>query len=127
MKFTLSNLFNGRLVDIQLDEEKGIEIPFVEGRYELEVPASGLVLVKSFGPLLESHSEEVAYEGGSPVPLPDRNYEFLNKELEYWWQLGKTTMRSGDEAVVTRIIYRIATPDELAPENVFAAADAQFR
>lgn len=123
VKFTLSNWFNGNLVDIRLDEEKGIEIPFREGRYEVDIPASGVVYFKSLDLFANPHTETVAYQGGASIPLPTAEYAALNHDRKYWWPTGQSTLRSDGKEITTRLIYRIAKPNEVAPVDVFALAD----
>lgn len=124
VKFTLSNWFNGNLVDIRLDEENGVEIPYRDGHYEIEVPATGIVFFKSLDLLTMPHSETVAYEGGSSVPQPVEHHTKLNPDRNYWWPIGQTSLRDSKSSKTTRMIYRIAKPTEQAPEDVFAVADA---
>ena len=51
-----------------LSETKGVEVKPSAGHYTYEVPKSGVLLVKSFAPLDQCHSEYGAYADGTQIP-----------------------------------------------------------
>lgn len=56
-----------------LSETKGIEVKPSGGRYTYEVPKSGVLMVKSFAPLHQCHSEYGAYADGTQIPMEGSN------------------------------------------------------
>jgi hypothetical protein len=55
-------------ITLVLDEGNGVDIPLIDGRYFLEVPATGLVRVKSFAPFQQWHQEKFVYANGTHIP-----------------------------------------------------------
>src|SRR5262245_34981652 len=44
------------------------DIPLVNGRYQIVVPAGGVLRVRSFRPLEQWHSFSARYDDGTPIP-----------------------------------------------------------
>jgi len=50
---------------------EGEEIPLVDGTYLVEIPADGVLRVKSFRPFERWHQQSACYDDGSPLPSDD--------------------------------------------------------
>ena len=51
-----------------LDESQGLDVKPKGGRYIYEIPKNGILVVKSFEPLSQCHSEYAQYESGAKIP-----------------------------------------------------------
>lgn len=58
---------------IQLDEKEGVEVKAKDGRYTYEIPASGVLKVKSLAPFEPMHEETAAYKNGAVIELTGSN------------------------------------------------------
>ena len=53
------------------------EIPLVNGRYEVVIPAGGVLRVRSLKPFLRWHSQTARYQDGMPLPAERDNPEVI--------------------------------------------------
>jgi hypothetical protein len=51
-----------------LDEGQGLDVTLKGGRYVYEIPKNGILVVKSFEPLSQCHSEYAQYDSGAKIP-----------------------------------------------------------
>lgn len=76
---------------IQLDEREGVEVKAKAGGYTYEIPASGVLKVKTFAPFQPMHEETAAYKNGAVIELTGSN---VSDEAVALRSLG--TYRRGD-------------------------------
>lgn len=68
--YRLPNDYRG-VFKIILDEDRGAAVELKNGRYEYEIPASGVLRVKSFAPFRVMHEATAEYLDGRPIVIPD--------------------------------------------------------
>src|SRR5262245_55201624 len=51
-----------------IEDSQSKEIPKVQGRYRIVIPANGVLRVKSLHPLRQWHEFSARYEDGTPIP-----------------------------------------------------------
>ena len=50
------------------DETNGVDLPFENGQYNIEIPKNGKIAVKTLKPFTEWHKVIVQYESGKSIP-----------------------------------------------------------
>ena len=80
---------------IVLDETGGVEISPKDGRYVYEIPASGILKVKSFAPFRPWHDESAAYRDGTKIKLWDSK---VPDDAVVLRSLGESTRGSGPQS-----------------------------
>jgi hypothetical protein len=68
--FVLPDGYRGAF-QLVLDKKKGIDVIGKDGRYIYEIPASGVLKVKSFKPFEGWHKEIAVYKSGESIPTED--------------------------------------------------------
>jgi hypothetical protein len=81
---------------IMLDPD-GQDIPLVNGRYQVAIPADGTLRVQSFGPFQQFHQTSARYDDGSPLP-PESGANPAGPGVVALWGGGSAvTKRNGRE------------------------------
>src|SRR5258708_702940 len=64
--FTLPDGYNG-LVLLSEDKTGGVELPFSNGTYHVEVPRTGKLALRSMKPFVRWHKEIARYQSGKHI------------------------------------------------------------
>jgi hypothetical protein len=59
----------------------GQDIPLVDGRYRISVPADGILRVRSHQPMEQWHSFSARYDDGTPIPWDDSSNARVGPEV----------------------------------------------